>query len=124
MKKIISPKMHGMMDYALGTALMTLPAMVGVNEKASGNYRKLAAGMSTLNVLTDTPAGLRKVIPFKTHKKADAGLLGMLALATMSKTIRKDPKALAFHLALLGVAGLNYALTDYNAVGSATPKTN
>lgn len=116
MKKIISPKMHGILDYALGSMLLTLPGQLGVNNTATKNYRLLATGMTAMNAMTDTPAGLKKMIPLKMHQKADASLLAALAIATFSDTIRKDPKTLGFHLGLLGLAGLQYAMTDYDAL--------
>ena len=115
MKKPVSPAMHSAIDYALGGALMTIPAAIGMNDKTAANYRKLAVGVSSLTAMTDTPAGIKKMVPLKVHQMMDAGLLAGLALATAAKGLRRDKKAMIFHLSVIGMLAMNYMLTDYNA---------
>src|SRR5690606_34430735 len=113
--KPITPKMHSMMDYALSSMLMTVPGCIDMNDKAKNTYRTLGSGMLTLNSLTDVPGAVRPVIPFKTHQKADVGLLAASVALTFSKPIWKDKKALAFHLGFLAMATTQYLLTDFDA---------
>jgi len=112
--KPVTPKMHGIIDYALGAALMAAPSMLPVNKKARNTYLGVASGMTGLNSMTDTPVGIKRTVSFKDHQKADLGLLAGMALLTALPMIRKDKTTLYFHLGLLAITGLHYLLTDYN----------
>jgi hypothetical protein len=114
MKKPITPAMHGTIDYVMGTALFAAPTLLGINQKAARNYRRTASLITALNAMTDTPAGIRKMVPMKVHQAADASVLAGLALATTAKSVRTDKKALIFHCAFFAMALTQYMLTDYN----------
>lgn len=115
MKKPLTPTGHGIMDYIFAGVQLFLPAALGLNKKAVATYLQNGAAFLTVNALTDTPVGIKKVISLKTHQKIDAAALGTIALLTTSKMIRKDKKALLFHLLYFTAATTNYLLTDYNA---------
>ena len=77
----IDSTLHGLTDYTVGTALMTLlPKRAGLEGTPAGRQVRLAgaihAGYSTL---TDYPLGVVKLIPFQVHLAMDA--IGALALA-------------------------------------------
>jgi hypothetical protein len=114
MKKPLTPKAHGVLDYVFSGVQLLGPSLLGINRKASNTYRAIGAGFTVLNALTNTPVGLQKRIPFKTHQKADIGFLVGMSALSLAAPIRKDKRALAFHLGFLAVAILHYALTDYN----------
>ena len=114
MNKPISPKVHGIIDYAMGGALAVLPSAMGLNPAAVKTYGGLAANFLIVDALTDTPVGVKKVMSCGTHKKADLATLGTLAMMAFAKPFREDRKALAFHLGLLAVTGAQYLLTDYD----------
>ena len=111
--KPITPAVHCAMDYALSAVLMSVPAMIGLNSNAKNVYRMVGGKMLTLNSLTDAPGSVKKMIPMRTHKKADAMLLAATAAMTFLPSIRKDKKALSFHLGFLAMAAAHYMLTDY-----------
>src|SRR5687768_9447620 len=113
-RKPITAKTHGIIDYAIGSVLMAAPSMLPMNKKARNTYLGVAAGMSGLNSMTDTPVGIKRTLSFKDHQKADAGLLAGMALLAATPMIRKDRTALYFHLGFLALAALHYVLTDYN----------
>lgn len=112
-KKPIKPKAHGVIDYGFSSIQLAVPTAIGMNDKACKTYQALGAGFLVVNALTDTPAGIKPVIPFKYHQKADAAFLAGLSLLTFSKPIRKSRRALFFHLGFLSVAIAHYVLTDY-----------
>jgi hypothetical protein len=111
--KPITPRAHGILDYVISGALMAAPSLIGANSKAANAYRAISAGMTALNALTDTPAGIKRAIPFKGHQKADLGLLTGLSVLSFASFIRKDKRALRFHIGLLAVTAAYYILTDY-----------
>lgn len=114
MNKPISPKVHGIIDYAMGGALAILPSAMGLNSAAVKTYGGLAANFLIVDALTDTPVGIKKVMSCGAHKKADLATLGTLAMMTFAKPFREDRKALAFHLGLLALTATQYILTDYD----------
>lgn len=111
--KPVSPALHGGLDYALSTLQAVLPPLLGLNAYASRTYQGISLPYLVLNAFTNTPAGIKRKVPFKMHKKADAGYLIGQAALTFAPFIRKNRKVLLFHLAFLGLAVANYMLTDY-----------
>lgn len=115
MKKPLSPSTHGIMDYVISGIEIAAVPFLGLNSKAARTYQALGAGYTLVNALTKTPVGVKKKIPLKTHKKADIGTMAGLALLSFVPFIRKDKRALAFNIALLGILALQFALTDFDA---------
>jgi hypothetical protein len=117
MKKPITPKVHGIIDYALAGIQMFVPSILGFNKKIVRSYLDLGSGFLGVNALTDTPVGIRRRISMKDHQRADAVFLGTLTLLTFTKAMEKDKRALAFHLAVLAASFGHYMLTDYDHTG-------
>jgi hypothetical protein len=117
MKKPITPKMHGIIDYALSGIQMFVPSILGFNRKIVRSYLDLGSGFLGINALTDTPVGIRRRISMRDHQRADAAFLATLTLLTFTKAMEKDKRALAFHMALLAVSFSHYLLTDYDHTG-------
>ncbi|HEY0042593.1 MAG TPA: hypothetical protein VGB71_18090 [Flavisolibacter sp.] len=114
MQKVLTPTAHGVIDYVFSGLQLAGPPLLGLNSTASRTYQALGAGFTLVNALTDTPAGIKHLIPFKGHQKADLGFLAGMGLLTLTSFIRKDKKALGFHLGFLTLALANYLLTDYD----------
>ena len=117
--KLISPKLHCILDYALSAVQIVAPKLLGL--PASVQKTGLAVGSSvlTLTSLTDSPVAAKPIIPFKTHYALDVPTVAGLALLTFDKDIRTNKKALLFHLSVLTMATLNVLLTD---TGTPKPK--
>ena len=115
MNKPITPKMHGMIDYAMGSALAVLPKVIGLNPAAVNTYMGVAGNILAVNAMTDTPAGVSRVMSVDAHRKADMATLGGLAMLTFAKPFRHDKKALGFHLGFLTLALAEFLLTDFNS---------
>jgi hypothetical protein len=114
MKKPIDSKTHGIIDYVFGGIQLIGPSLIGMNKEARITYQMLSTAFTGVNVLTDTPVGLKKVISMKGHQTADITFLAGMAALTASSMIKDDKKALTFHLGFLGLALVNYVLTDYS----------
>lgn len=113
-RKPISPAQHGIIDYAFSGIQLAGPAAIGMNKKAARAYQILGNKFLLVNSLTDTPAGIKKVISFKDHQKLDLVFIAGLSLLTLYKPIRKNRKSLCFHLGFLGTAVAHYLLTNYD----------
>jgi hypothetical protein len=116
MIKPINAKWHGIIDYAFAAIQLLLPKALKLNKKVVKAYELQGTGFLTVNALTDTPVGIKPVLSLKTHQKIDAAALSSLALLTASKMIRKDKKALTFHLIYFAVATTNFLLTNYDDI--------
>lgn len=113
--KPVTPAMHGIIDHVFSGVLLAAPTALNLNDSAAKTYGTLGAGFLAVNAITDTPAGIKPVLSIKQHQKADAGFLAGMALLTAVSFIRKDRKALIFHLGFFATAVAHYLLTDYNA---------
>lgn len=114
-RKPITPEQHGIIDYVFSGIQLGTPAAIGMNKKASRVYQLLGTKFLLVNTLTDTPVGMKRAISFKDHGKIDAAFLAGIGLLTFYKPIRKNRKALGFHLAFFSTAIAHYLLTDYNS---------
>ena len=115
--KPISPAMHGILDYVVGSVLIAAPRLLKQEDEAVKNYQKVGKGILAVNALTDAPSGIRKTIPLKAHQANDAMVLAGLATSVFSQRIREDKKILGFHVAILAILATQYLLTDYNNKG-------
>jgi hypothetical protein len=111
----VTPAMHGIIDHIFSGVLLVAPSALNLNDKAAKTYGTLGAGFLAVNAVTKTPAGIKPVLSFKQHQKADIGFLAGMALLTAISFIRRDKKALVFHLGFLATAAAHYILTDYDA---------
>jgi hypothetical protein len=114
MKKPVSPTAHGIIDYVFSGVQAATPFLLSLNPATKKTYAALSTGFTIVNALTNTKAGIKPVIPFRGHQKADIGFLAGLGLLTFAGFIRNDKKSRLFHLAFLGLAVAHYLLTDYN----------
>ena len=114
MKKPVDAKLHGIIDYAFAGVQLFGPSVLGLNKNFVNTYRVLGTAFTGVNAVTNTPVGLTNTLSMKSHQKADATFLATLATMTFSHLIKDQKKALAFHLGFLGLALVNYALTDYS----------
>ena len=67
MRHPISPKTHGVIDYATSSAVAMAPTAIAMPKRAAVACYGLAAGYTALSMLTKYPAGAKKVVPFKGH---------------------------------------------------------
>jgi len=113
MKKPISPRTHGVLDYATVVATAAAPRIFGFPEQAARLCYGLAGSYLGLSMLTDYPLSVKRAVPFKAHGATEA-VLGA-ALPAL-------PKALGFadHRAarnfLFGLTALTFvvaSLTDW-----------
>lgn len=105
-----------MIDYGFSAIQLLAPIALGLNKKAQRSYQSLGTGFLAMNAVTKTSVGLKPLISFKEHQKADLVFLAGLAGLSFFKSIRKSRLSLGFHLGFLAVAMANYLLTDYNNI--------
>jgi hypothetical protein len=78
--KVISPKTHAIIDYAVVAGGFFAIAGAAWKRHKSAAVASLICGVAetTVNMLTDYPGGVAKVIDFPTHGKIDAGFAAVV----------------------------------------------
>jgi hypothetical protein len=78
--RTLSPKAHAIVDYVnVGACLMAAASFWGRNKRAAAGALISGGGALLMNLLTDYPGGVKKVIKFRTHRDIDFGLAAMTA---------------------------------------------
>lgn len=79
--KILSPKIHGMLDYVAALALITAPLVTGLTDGALWMSIAAGAGLILYSLITDYSASVAKLIPLRMHLILDtaAGLAFLIA---------------------------------------------
>lgn len=113
--KPISPVVHGIIDYGFAAALLVIPRVLKLSKKAKKLYAVNAVNTLLYSALTDYPAGLKRIIPYSLHRTKDIENVTALTLATLYKPLRKNKRALYFHIGIIAAALLTISLTDWNA---------
>ena len=85
--KFLTPKLHGLGDYAAAAALIVAPFFLGIKDQSLFAYwASIVAGIGLIiySLLTDYTFSVAKVIPFKVHLVLDsiAGVV-LIALAIL-----------------------------------------
>jgi hypothetical protein len=99
----IDATLHGVTDYTVGTALLTVvPRLADLEGTESARQIRIVgavhAGYSTM---TDYPLGIVKLIPYKVHLGLDAlGALAVAATPFVTGQWKRGPKHWVPHVAL------------------------
>ena len=110
--KIISPKLHGIIDYLVVVFLLASPILFGLSHEIGLYTYALAVVHLLLTILTDFNAGLLKVIPLPIHGFIE--LIVGVALIIIAFTLLKNDMAAHMFYAGFGIAVLAvYLLSDY-----------
>lgn len=70
--KIISSRVHGVLDYVVGALLIAAPWMMNMTGAAFYVPVILGAGTLLYSLFTDYELGLARMIPFRSHLALDA----------------------------------------------------
>jgi hypothetical protein len=97
--RMVSPKAHAVADYVTVGAFLTGAGFFWQRSKRAALGALICAGAElAVNLLTDYPGGIKKVISFRTHREIDLGLAAMTA--TMPEFLAfKDDSERKFFLA-------------------------
>ena len=114
MPKALSPKAHAIADYIVVGSLLLAGALFWRKNKRAAMSALICGGAElALNLLTDYPGGIRKVIHPRTHERIDLGLAAMTA--AMSEFMEfDDDKKRHFFLLQSGAVTVLANLTEFN----------
>jgi len=79
--RILSPRIHGYLDYAAVLLLALAPTLFGFGGVAQVLCYVVAVAQLGLSLLTAYPLGVKHVIPFTVHAAVEATVAGLLVLS-------------------------------------------
>jgi hypothetical protein len=114
--KLLSPRVHGYLDYAAVIALSFGPTLFGFGRTTAGMIcYVIAAALLVMSLLTAYPLGIKRVIPFTTHGGVELVVTLVFLLSPWLLRFWDQVAARNFYL-VAGVAlGIVYLMTDYRA---------
>ena len=115
MTKPITPRAHGILDYATAGATAALSRVLGFSPAARRTANAWAAGYSAISALTNYPLALRRALPFQAHGAIDAIMAPLIPALPWLLGFARDRRARNFFLGLAAVTVVVTALTDWTA---------
>ena len=117
MRKPISPRIHGVIDYTTSAAVAAAPRLMNFPKPARRLFEGLAAGYTGLSSVTDYPLAAKRVVPFKAHGGAELAVAAALPAMpwVLGFSDSKAARNLCFGLTALTLVVA--ALTDWSGKG-------
>lgn len=115
MRKPISPRLHGVLDYATAATAAVIPLISRMPRRAGRTAETWAASYALLSALTDYPLAVKREVPFRVHGTIDKALGVVIPALPWIIGFARDRKSRNFFLALAGISILVTALTDWSS---------
>lgn len=90
--KIVSPSIHGVLDYATAGTMIALPRVMGFSKPTTNLMTGAGTAIIGMSLLTRYPLGLLRVLPMPLHLMAD-GVLDALLIREGGRIGKKEPTA-------------------------------
>lgn len=114
-KRGLTPRVHGMVDYAACAAMLLLPGRLGLSAPAQKASQAFALSYLGVTVLTDFPLAVKRMIPFPVHGQIEL-LSAPLLLLTPQLIDREAGKSEHYYFQGLTLMVLTaYLSTDWRA---------
>ena len=118
MPKMISPRSHAVLDYAIAGSFLVMGALFWKRSRRAAVGALFCGGATTaVSLLTDYPGGVKKVIPYPLHGTIDGGLVAMTAAIPRLMNIEKEHEAKFFSRQALAKTAIT-AMTDFDNDGA------
>lgn len=123
--KVISPRMHGMLDYGTILLFALAPTLFNLDGPYATACYVLAAGYLVVTLLTDFPMGIAHMIPFPVHGGLElVSGLALLAVPFLFGFHNDNETARNFFMGM-GILFLgSWMLTDWRADTHARTHNN
>ena len=113
--KVISPAMHGMLDYSVAATFFALGMRFASTHRRASTLAYVNGAMVLgLALMTNYPAGVFKKISFKTHRTADIMQAALAGIGPVAMGFANDPEASYFYGQAVSEVGV-IAATDWDA---------
>src|SRR4051812_8474495 len=113
MRKPISARVHGILDYATVAAFLNAPMVLGFHGTPASIVYWLSGIHLLMTGFTDFPLGVFKIIPFRIHGVIDLVAGIFLLVAPWVFGFAADSAARNFFVAMAVIGFIVVALTDY-----------
>ena len=114
MPKMISPRVHSVLDYAVAGSFLLMGALFWRrNRRAAIGSLLCGCATAAVSLLTDYPGGTRKPISYSMHGQIDTGLIAMTAAMPRLVNIEDDREAKFFSRQALAKTAIT-AMTDFD----------
>ena len=120
MRKPITPKQHGAIDYGFLVIALAGPTLLGLNGTAKVLFAALGLVQGTLNAFSDHPLALKRVVPFRVHGRLELGGVPVYFLLPILLGAIDGTRALVFYLGAGALLLTVFALTDWKATDTTT----
>ena len=114
MRKPISPRVHGMLDYATSATVAAAPLAMSFPKPARVLFESLAAGYTGVSAVTDYPLSVKRVIPFKAHGATELAIAAALPFLPWALGFADNRAARNLCFGLTALTVVVAALTDWN----------
>ena len=118
MRKPISPRMHGVLDYTTSAAVAAAPMLMDFPKPARVLCESLAAGYTSLSAVTDYPMSVKRVVPFKAHGATELAIAAVLPAMPWVLGFSGHRAARNFCFGLTALTLVVAALTDWEGEGA------
>jgi hypothetical protein len=115
MRQPITPRAHGVLDYATSAAVATAPFVFGFPAPARALFTSLAAGYTGLSSVTNYPLSAKRVVPFKAHGAAELAIAAALPFMPRALGFARHKAARNLCFGLTALTVVVAALTDWSA---------
>jgi len=115
MRKPISPKMHGVLDYTTSAAVMMAPRIMKFPKPARRLCDALASGYTGMSAVTDYPLSVKRVVPFKAHGATELAIAAALPAMPWLLGFSEHKAARNFCFGLTALTLVVAALTDWDS---------
>jgi hypothetical protein len=112
--KPISPRMHGVLDYATSTAVAVAPRTMNFPKPARILFESLAAGYTGLSAVTDYPLSVKRIAPFKVHGATELAIAAVLPALPFALGFADHRAARNLCFGLTALTLVVAALTDWD----------
>jgi len=116
----IDSTLHGLTDYQVGTALMTVfPKLTGIEGTDSATQIRISGAVHVgYSTITRYPLGIVKLLPYKAHLALDfAGAVALAATPFVTGQWKKGLKQWVPHVGIATFELMSLAMTDPTGKG-------
>jgi len=115
MRQPITPRVHGILDYATSAAVATAPVVFNFPTPARALFSSLAAGYTGLSSVTNYPLSAKRLVPFKAHGATELAIAAALPFMPRALGFARHKAARNLCFGLTALTLVVAALTDWNA---------
>ena len=118
MHRLLSPGLHAVIDYLVVAAFLVAPAFFGFTGAAATLCFALSAVHLAMSLLTDSPGGLARKLPFPIHGTIESLVVPFLVIAPYLFGFERQFTARVFFMSAGVALALVFLATNYRAVDS------